>query len=1037
MSRTVILSLCLVLLLSGVSFAQQTTATISGVVTDESGGVIPGVSVEATNLDTGIMRIATTGDEGRYQLPNLSVGSYQVEASLPGFQTGVRTGITLTIGREALVDFSLSVGEISERVTVTGEAPLVETTRSVLTDLVGQQQIEDLPLNGRSYTQLALLQPGVTTLGSQNFSSISGGGAKLSMAGARSTNTYFYLDGTEVKDSFGHTPGSAAGQTLGVDTIREFSVVVSSFSAEFGGSGGVISSVTKSGTNDLHGSVFEYHRNSALDARNFFDRGDPPPFKRNQFGFTLGGPIASDKTFFFGSYEGLRERLSTTRIINSPSNDVRNGTFPIIVHPEVQRYIDVMPIPNGRDNGDGSGEYIDTASRPVDEDYFMIKVDHQFSDSDALFVRYTLDDASRIQPRNYDQFFTEAETRSQYATIEYNKILSPTWLNTFRFGLNRSLGGDINRVEGLDASFNFIDEPDRIPPTLTIGTIAEWGGSNAADRFSIVNVFQYTDKLTYTKGRHSIRAGVDVYRYQLNGSNRPRLHGRTRFNSYEDFLEGRPRRLEFLFPGTGGMRGFRQTVPGFYIQDDFQIRPNLTLNLGLRFEFVTIPTEVAGRISNLRDVDGDTDLTVGDPFFLLPKNNFGPRFGFAWDPFGTGKTSLRGGFGIFHMQMTYVNWRFPALQNPPFTTRTQTDFPLDETGKPAVNFPPVIDFDAPRPPPNPAAQMFDIKTPYMMQYNMTLQRELWSDMMFALSYVGSHGVHLGRLQTANINEFTVRPDGTKFWERGAPKLNPAFGAIDLRQFDTNSSYNSMQLRVTKRFTEGLQFQTSYTWSNAIDESIGQEGFSGGGWDAFSMDPFDRSRDRGPSSWDLRHNFVANFTYDLPFGSGMGGAAERLLGGWQTSGILNMNTGNPSVVTVRFNNSRNGIIPSFNPSERPDLVAGKDNNPVLGGPDKYLDASSFVVAEPGTMGNLGRNTITQPGLVTFDFSLIKETYVSEEVSVQFRAEFFNLFNRANFAAPSGTVFSSSRSPDRVSGSFGRIRRTKTSSRQIQFALKLLF
>ena len=1037
MSRTAVVSFCLMVLLCGISFGQETTATISGVVTDESGGVIPGVSVEATNLDTGITRMATTGDEGRYQLPNLSVGNYEVQASLPGFQTGVRTGITLTIGREALVDFALSVGEISERVTVTGEAPLVETTRSVLTDLVGRQQIEDLPLNGRSYTQLALLQPGVTTLGSQNFSSISGGGAKLSMAGARSTNTYFYLDGTEIKDSFGHTPGSAAGQTLGVDTIQEFSVVVSSFSAEFGGSGGVISSITKSGTNQLHGSVFEYHRNSALDARNFFDRGDTPPFKRNQYGFTLGGPIQSDKTFFFGSYEGLRERLSTTRIINSPSNDVRNGTFPITVHPEVQRYIDVMPVPNGRDNGDGSGEYISTASRPVDEDYFMIKVDHQLSDSDALFVRYTLDDASRIQPRNYDEFFTEAETRSQYATIEYNRILSPTWLNTFRFGLNRSLGGDINRVEGLDASFNFIDEPDRIPPTLTIGTIAEWGGSNAADRFSIVNVFQFTNKLTYTRGRHSIRAGVDVYRYHLNGSNRPRLHGRTRFNSYEDFLEGRPRRLEFLFPGTGGMRGFRQTVPGFYIQDDFQIRPNLTLNLGLRFEFVTIPTEVAGRISNLWDVYGDTDLTVGDPFFLLPKNNFGPRFGFAWDPFSTGKTSLRGGFGIFHMQMTYVNWRFPALQNPPFTTRTQTDFPLDETGRPAVNFPPVIDFDAPRPPPNPAAQMYDIKTPYMMQYNLTLQRELWSDTMFALSYVGSHGVHLGRLQTANINEFTLLPDGTKFWERGAPKLNPAFGSIDLRQFDTNSSYNSMQLRVTKRFTEGLQFQTSYTWSNAIDESIGQEGFSGGGWDAYSMDPFDRSRDRGPSSWDLRHNFVANFTYELPFASGLGGAAGRILGGWQTSGILNMNTGHPSVVTVRFNNSRNGIIPSFNPSERPDLIPGKDNNPVLGGPDKYLDASSFVVAAPGTLGNLGRNTITQPGLVTFDFSLIKNTTVSEEVSVQFRAEFFNLFNRANFAAPRGTVFSSSRNPTRVSGSFGRIRATRSTARQIQFALKLLF
>ncbi|MEE8350067.1 MAG: carboxypeptidase regulatory-like domain-containing protein, partial [Acidobacteriota bacterium] len=274
MSKSTVWSLCLFLLLGGVSFAQETTAIISGTVTDESGGIIPGVSVEATNVDTGITRTVTTGDEGRYQLANLSVGNYEVQASLPGFQTGVRDGITLTIGREALVDFALSVGEISQRVTVTGDAPLVETTRSVLTDLVGKQQIEDLPLNGRSYTQLALLQPGVTTLGSQNFSSISGGGAKLSMAGARSTNTYFYLDGTEVKDSFGHTPGSAAGQTLGVDTIREFSVVVSTFSAEFGGSGGVISSVTKSGTNQLHGSVFEYHRNNALDARNFFDRGD-------------------------------------------------------------------------------------------------------------------------------------------------------------------------------------------------------------------------------------------------------------------------------------------------------------------------------------------------------------------------------------------------------------------------------------------------------------------------------------------------------------------------------------------------------------------------------------------------------------------------------------------------------------------------------------------------------------------------------------------------------------------------------------------
>ncbi|MBI2822910.1 MAG: TonB-dependent receptor [Acidobacteria bacterium] len=1015
-----------------VVLAQVTTATIVGTVSDESAAVLPGVSVTARNLATRVSRTVVTDDEGRYRAPNLPLGEYEVEALLSGFQTGVRSGITLTVGREAVVDFRLRVGEITERVTVTGEAPLVETTRSHLADLIDQRKIEELPLNGRSYTQLALLQPGVTTLGSSSFSSITGGGAKLSIAGARSTNTYFYLDGTDIKDAYGHTPGSAAGQTLGVDTIREFSVLVTSFGAEFGGSGGVINSITKSGTNELHGSVFEYHRNSALDARNFFDRGaDPPPFRRNQFGFTVGGPIRKDRTFFFGSYEGLRERLTTTAIANVPTAAVRQGSLPdgpVSINPAVRKYLDAMPLPNGRIFNNGSGEFISDQRRPIDEDYFMVRVDHQVGASDSLFVRYTFDDAARTQPLAHPQFFVTAETRYQYLTVEENRILSPAWLNTFRFAFNRSKGGDINQVQGLDSSFNIIDLPGRIPPALTVPVITAWGPSLAADRFSVLNTFQFTDKLTYTAGRHSIRTGVDIYRYQLNGQNEPRLHGRLVFNSYRDFLEGRVVSFEFLFPGTGIPRGFRQTDLAFYLQDDFQVLPHLTLNLGLRWEYVTVPTEVKGRISNLRDPLRDSANTVGDPFFKVSKNNLGPRIGFAWDPFGSGKTSVRAGFGVFHQQMTYVNWRLPALQNSPFLLRAQVLRP--------PGFPPTINLSGPLPPEQPAPMQFDPNTPYMLQYNLTVQRQLAGEVVIAASYVGSHGAHLGRLQNVNIARFTLLPDGRKFWPQNSPRFNPAFGSIDLRQFDTNSSYDSLQVRANKRFSGGLQLQGAYTYAKNLDEAIGQEAFSGGGWDAVSMDPFDRSRDRGRSSWDLRHNFVFNFSYDLPFGANRRGAASWLLSGWQTHGILNLNSGVPASVTVSFNRSRNLNTPSVAaPVERPDLKPGSTNNPVRGGADQYLDAAPFQLHEAGTLGNVGRNTVTGPGLATFDLSLLKKIRTSEQSQVQFRFEFFNLFNRANFNLPNGSVFTSAAGVP--SGSFGRITSTRTTSRQIQIALKFLF
>lgn len=1022
LDRSLILLLLAFALAASVAKAQETTATISGSVKDESGALLPGVSVMVKSQETGRERSVVTDDAGRYSAPNLAIGSYEVQASLSGFQTAVRSGIKLTVGREALVDFSLKVGEITEKVTVTGEAPLVETTKSELADLVDEKKIRDLPLNGRSYTQLALLQPGVMTRGGTgSFSALTGGGVGLTINGARPMNTAFYLDGTDIKDSFGRTPGSAGGQNLGVDTIREFSVLTNAFSAEFGGSGGVINTVTKSGTNALHGSLFEFHRNSALDARNFFDRGaNPPPFKRNQFGFSVGGPIVHDRTFFFGSYEGLRERLATSGVITVPSLSGRAGILPtgtVVIPATIANYLKAMPLPNGRDFGDGRAEFTGTNSSPIDENYFMVKVDHQLSASDSFYARYTFDDATQISPRPFPGFFIDAATRYQYVTLEEGKILSPALLNTARFAFNRSNGGTVNRTEGVDdAALRFIPLADRTAPQTDIPGLSGFGTSFTGDRTVVQNLFQFTDKVTWVRGGHSIKTGVDYIRVQQNGFSAFLYHGQTRFNSYRDFLEGRIFTWQFLVPGTGTQRGFRQNAFASFITDDIRMSPRLTLNLGLRWEFVTAPTEVTGRIANLRDVLRDTEPTIGDPFFHISKKNFAPRFGIAWDPFGTAKTAVRAGWGMFYQQAMPILWNVAIMQMPPYQVRAQFQNPTlpvpSSSSGPSVA--------------NPSPSEFYMHTPDMMQYNLTIQQQLAGGTVVAVSYAGSRGVHLSAVQNFNIARYTLLADGRKFWAPNAPRFNTAFAAMEERTFGANSSYNSFQLRLNKRFSRGLQAQGSYTYSKNLDNvSEIQGGF---------LDPLDTARDKGLSLNDTRHALSLNWTYDLPVGSGLSGVPGVLLRGWQVNGLLNADSGIPSSVSYATNVSRNQNTTVFL-REVPNLKPGGSINPVLGGPDRYLDSSPFAIQEAGTLGNLGRNTVIGPGLVTVDFSAVKNFSITEARTVQFRGEFFNLLNRANFGSPNTTIFTDATGTP--SATFGRISSTRTTARQIQFALKIIF
>ncbi len=1085
MKRTAIVVTFLLILVSGLAWAQVTTGTISGTVSDETGGVLPGVEIQVTQVDTGATRSVVSDDEGRYSAPSLSLGNYEVQAALTGFQTAVRSGIRLTVGREAIVNVQLQIGSISERVVVEAEAALVESTSSTVAGLVDDQQIRDLPLNGRSFAQLAALQEGV--IPPRNFEDIQPGneGAKLSIGGTRITQTAFLIDGTDMRSMWGTTPGGTAGVLLGVDTVREFSVITSAASAEFGlFTGGVVNAVSRSGTNQVHGSFFEFHRNSALDSRNFFDR-DPnnpldrknPHFIRNQFGFTLGGPIVTDKTFFFGSYEGLRERKTITQSAVVPDANAHNGVFPngifdlvsgqfvfsLPVSPEILPYLDDYPLPNSTDFGNGTGEYLFSDPRDINEDFFMFKVDHHFTDSDSLFFRYNYDDSlkspfifSGIGPegRGWEEFNT---TRFQIATIGYQKVISPVLINEATFGFNRSnIVSGSNPIMSVTEDQKFLPLPDRTWGSISVGGgVKGWGPSELTHIDLVLNRFEYEDKLTYTRGSHSLKFGAKVTRLQYNPLNTVFGHGLEVMGNLSRFIQGAPlillAKLGSIDPEGGmppgfevnvggplGRVGYRETFFGFFIQDDFKWKPNFTWNLGLRYEFFTNPTEIGGRVGDLQFIS-ETVLRLGNP--VLPHNpslrNFSPRIGFAWDPFGDGKTSIRAGGGIFYDLIDS-----PRLLGP------QTQFPFfSRVNTPAPNFPDALVTIRARGLAGIKDSPFvygDVKQSYISQYNLTIQHEIVGGTVFSASYQGSKGTKLSRLHDANIAQETV-VNGRYFWPSNV-RRNSAFTQVRMYHWDGNSNYNALALGLRKRFSKGFQFQLSYTWSKALDEASNTANSdAAGSSNGLGQIPFDRKADRGRATYDIRNVFSGNFVVELPFGTGKvigggaSGVAKHIISGWQLGGLISLNTGSPVNVRVSFDRANQGVTGDH--GLRPDLVA-----PVVvldGGrePQKYIDESSFALSQPGFWGTAPRNSVDGPGVAVVDLSLIKDTDITEAVTLQFRAEMFNIFNRANFrfrtqgirlwTAPGPPNLSElAITPDGGGG-------TATSSRQIQIALKLVF
>ena len=1118
-----VFSLTMAGLLSVAALAQTTTGTIRGTVADETGGILPGVEVTVTNLATGATRPTVSDDEGRYQVPELVPGNYEVSAALTGFTTAVRTGIALTINFQARVDLTLRVGEISERIVVTGQAPTVNTTSSTISGLVDEAKIRDLPLNGRSFSDLVTLQMGVVELPIGASNSASGYGIKISISGMRPSANSFLLDGSFVNDTLNNTPAGATGLMLGVETLQEFSVLTNTYSAEYGQSmGGIINAVTKSGTNQVHGNVFYFHRNSALDARNFFDtdsldplvRSDPPAFRRHQFGFTLGGPIVQDKTFLFGGWEALRESQGTSVPIGTLTNDIKScvtgpcswtnadtgetGLFidpttgaPVVMAPGIEGYFIFFPEVNSpvvRVPENGIGEAIVVRDTIPNEDNFVIKLDHNFSDTDSFFARYTYDNAE--VERQGVNFTTFNKTRNQYLTLEWKHIFSPNLLNVVRLGYNRNLIDDVDQGQfDFPEALQLVPTDHSVVPEIADGLLGTFtppgtggaafgvgiiGGNTATPRVYRTNLFEYADTLTWTSGRHSVKTGFNLKRVQANLISPQRTFGSMQFASpgIWSFYNGRGGPLSFITETSEVHRGLRFWVMGFFVQDDFQITPNLTLNLGLRYEPSTEHTDVNNRLGTLKDIRVDTESVSVNSTYLNPtKNNWAPRLGLAWDPFGDGKTAVRAGFGLFYnIQMAELD-RISATSNPPFTTIATIDVPLPYdfeqcctgSGGAARDALELIDYlDAPQ--------------SYAMQWNLNIQRELVADTTLTVAYVGARGVDLFRVFQWNGPDPVLpsqcgptdgptcvnpMPERSSFYfpafgDRPAnsflfgdtcpgagffrcPRLNPNFDAVIQRSGGADSHYHALQLSLDKRFSQGFQLQGSYTWGNSLDTSSKQIRGPGESNQTYSTQNWlDPSNEKGPSNFDVKHVFTLNYTVDLP-GQAMAGAAGQVLGGWQLGGIITLATGVPETLQLGYDQCRclSGEIFGVSTTDnRPDLIAGGDSNPVLHGgrePTEYFDRDQFVPAPAGFHGNLGRNTLRIPGVSTFDFSLVKNTSLSEGANLQFRAEFFNLFNRANFGDPETRLFSSPGS----NFAAGRIVRTTGSSRQIQVALKIAF
>jgi hypothetical protein len=1063
--RTLIVRiLCLALLISSSlavpSSAQVAGGAIAGTVSDPSGAVLTQVQLSVTNVATGVGTTATTNHDGYYSVPNLLPGIYQITATASGFAKEIARGITVSVGEQATVNLVMKVGAATEQVEVTSAASAIETSSSTLSGVVGERAVRELPLNGRDWTQLATLEPGVATVRSQMGLSSERGqrglGTQLTISGGRPQENTYRLNGVNINDYSNGGPGSVLGLNLGVDAVAEFSVLTSNYSAEYGRtSGGVINAISRSGSNAFHGSGYYFRRDSALDARNYFDTATKPPFYRHQYGGSIGGPIKRDKTFFFADYEGIRQSLGFTIIDNMPTQAARDGhihdaagnPINITVNDLIKPYLTFFPLPNGPAVGLDTAIWTFTAQNVTSEEFVTNRVDHNISQNDKLFATYMFDQGRTSSPDQTNAKIQQFRSRRQLFTLEENHSFSSNFLNAARFGLSRiraNIQETLGAVNPAAADVSLGTVPGRAAAQISFaGTTAFLGGVGGITTFNFwwTSIQGYDDAL-YTHGKHSIKFGVSMERIRSNMNGVSNPNGVWTFNNLQNFLLDIPKNLSAAIPGTITPRDIHQWVIGGYLNDDIRLRSNLTLNLGVRYEMATVPTEVANKLSTLRNIS-DATPHLGDPYFNNPTlKNFEPRIGIAWDPTGSGKTSIRAGLGIFDVLPLPYQYELPVLFAAPFFQLGQTPNNLAVGQFPKLGFNQLgaRTFRAAYVQPDP-------KRDYVYQYNLNIQHQLATNLTLSVAYAGSRGLHQPlRADTVNYVLPTGKDSaGNYTWPTprgsGTP-LNTNFSRIDGLLWVNDSYYNSGQFQIKKRMSHGLQFQGSYTWSKSLD--TGSAGLAGDTFvNSVKVLPFfDPKLRKGSSDYDISHNGVINMLWAVPGSRSASGIAGWAANGWQIGSIVSISTGTPFTPIIDgdplgLNGSASFAFPNVLGG------AGCDSKVNPGNPVHYIKTECYAMPNPTTvLGNARRNSLVGPGLTNFDMSFFKNNYlkrVSENFNVQFRAEVFNIFNHTNFAAPCATCGNTSifdQGGARIA-SAGQIINTQTTSRQIQLALKVIF
>jgi len=1054
----------------------QVSASLAGTVTDQSGGLVPAAAITVTNVDTGASRSTVSGAAGQYQFSSLPVGHYEVRGAKPGFTEEIHPGVELAVGQSATVDINLQVGQSSQQVTVKGDAAMVSATTSPASNLVGERQVRDLPLNGRSYDELLTLNPGVVNFTWEKTGGIgvsnSTNGNNFAVEGNRPQQNLFLLNGVEFTGAAENNmqPGGTSQQLLGVDAVREFNVLTDSYSAEYGKRPAAqVLIVTNSGTNLVHGSIYEFLRNNDFDARNFFDPHSVPGFQRNQFGYSAGAPIRKNSTFVFANFEGFEQHLHQTGVDLVPDANARLGSLPCklitpapspcpaggLVFVGVSPLINAWPVPTpGAPDFGGISEAFNNPLQTIRDDFGTMRLDHNFWSNDTLSAIYTIDDSADFTPTSTNAYSTDVESlREQVASLDETHIFSPNLLNTARAGYSR-------------AGYYFTGEPTPGTPAasltgfltgLPVGAIVVGGsaasnptaqlslaGSNNGSNLSVArNLFTYEDRVSFTKGRHQFTAGAWLQRLRSNEELALSQFGQATFTSLQTFLQGTVSSL--LYDPAPTPLGWRSWFGAGYVEDAIRLTSRFTLSLGFRDEFTTGWNEAHGRASTYVFSNGviQTQPAIGSSVFTTNNGRFlpQPRAGLAWNPIGKKRaTVIRAGFGMYHDLQDALGYR--TDQNAPFNpTYSAPNLPVSKLPVvPANALPTGAKLVAGGVQPN-------LRTPTLISWSFRVQQEITPETALTVGYVGSHGYH--ELIGIDANEpFPVIcpappcpatypssfpaplagmaiPAGT-YYVPTSTRANPALANTWTYFSEGDSSYHALQVDVNHRFSGVFTVRGTYTFSKTIDDGDSLNATTSGGEPALASNPFDLRADRGLANFDVRNVAAINASWALPFG------AKKLYGGWTANSIVTIQGGFPFTPQLSYNPSNNGdtrnpVRPFVNPSFSGPVI--------LGSPNQWFNPAAFLAPPNGSgfYGNLGRDTLEGPGLGTWDFSLQKNTAIRETLNLQFRAEFFNLLNRANFNTPNAVVFT----PSGVSPTAGLITSTSTTSRQIQFGLKLLW